>query len=100
MWEIYGVSVFGELRTRANMKKLNEFYLDILYARAKTKLWNKIERLRGVPSLSVADFGTRRRHRFLWLVYAGKAMASNLGTGFTRTSKAFLDNKHDLVAIT
>jgi nicotinate phosphoribosyltransferase len=81
------------------MKKLSEFYLDILYARAKTKLWNKIERLRGVPSLSVADFGTRRRHSFLWQEYAVKAMASNLGTGFTGTSNAFLAHKHDLEAI-
>src|SRR4030081_1757025 len=99
MWELYALSVFDELRTRANMKKLSEFYLDILYARAKTKLWNKIERLRGVPSLSVADFGTRRRHSFLWQEYAVKAMASNLGSGFTGTSNAFLAHKHDLEAI-
>jgi nicotinate phosphoribosyltransferase len=81
------------------MKKLSEFYLDILYARAKTKLWSKIERLRGVPSLSVADFGTRRRHSFLWQEYAVKAMASNLGSGFIGTSNAFLAHKHDLEAI-
>src|SRR5580693_80509 len=99
MWELYALSIFDELRTRASMKKLNEFYLDILYARAKTKLWSKIERLRGVPSLSVADFGTRRRHSFLWQEYAVKAMASNLGTGFTGTSNAFLAHKHDLEAI-
>jgi nicotinate phosphoribosyltransferase len=99
MWELYALSVLDELRTRANMKKLSEFYLDILYARAKTKLWNKIERLRGVPSLSVADFGTRRRHSFLWQEYAVKAMASNLGSGFIGTSNAFLAHKHDLEAI-
>src|SRR5438876_11223708 len=81
MWELYALSVLDELRARANMKKLNEFDLDILYARAKTKLWSKIDRLRGVPSLSVADFGTRRRHSFLWQEYAVKAMASNLGGG-------------------
>ena len=99
MWELYALSILGELRTRANMKKLSEFYLDILYAQAKTKLWNKIERLRGVPHLTVADFGTRRRHSFLWQEYAVKAMASNLGSGFTGTSNAFLAHKHDLEAI-
>jgi nicotinate phosphoribosyltransferase len=99
MWEIYALSVVDELRTRAHLKKLSEFYLDILYARAKTKLWSKIERLRGVPSLSVADFGTRRRHSFLWQEYAVKAMASNLGSGFIGTSNAFLAHKHDLEAI-
>jgi nicotinate phosphoribosyltransferase len=99
MWELYALSVLDELRTRANMKKLSEFELDILYARAKTKLWSKIERLRGVPSLSVADFGTRRRHSFLWQEYVVKAMASNLRSGFVGTSNAFLAHKHDLEAI-
>ncbi|MGB7602345.1 MAG: nicotinate phosphoribosyltransferase [Candidatus Sulfotelmatobacter sp.] len=99
MWELYALSVLDELRTRANMKKLSEFELDILYARAKTKLWSKIERLRGVPGLSVADFGTRRRHSFLWQEYVVKAMASNLRSGFVGTSNAFLAHKHDLEAI-
>ncbi len=99
MWELYALSIFNELRTRANMKRLSEFYLDILYAQAKTKLWSKIERLRGVPGLSVADFGTRRRHSFLWQEYVVKAMASNLGRGLVGTSNAFLAHKHDLEAI-
>jgi nicotinate phosphoribosyltransferase len=99
MWELYALSILDELRTRANLKKLSEFGLDILYARAKTRLWNKIERLRGVPGLSVADFGTRRRHSFLWQEYIVNAMASNLGRGFIGTSNAFLAHKHDLEAI-
>ncbi len=99
MWELYSLSIISELRTRANLKKLSEFGLDILYARAKTKLWNKIERLRGVPNLTVADFGTRRRHSFLWQEYVVEAMAANLGAGFTGTSNAFLAHKHDLEAI-
>ena len=99
MWELYALSIFDELRTRVTMMKLSEFELDILYARAKTKLWGKIERLRGVPNLSVADFGTRRRHSFLWQEYVVKAMASNLGNGFVGTSNAFLAHKHDLEAI-
>jgi nicotinate phosphoribosyltransferase len=99
MWELYSLSIISELRTRANLKKLSEFGLDILYARAKTKLWSKIERLRGVPNLSVADFGTRRRHSFLWQEYVVGAMAANLGSGFTGTSNAFLAHKHDLEAI-
>ncbi|MGB8733287.1 MAG: nicotinate phosphoribosyltransferase [Candidatus Sulfotelmatobacter sp.] len=99
MWELYALSILDELRTRQNLKRLSEFHLDILYAQAKTKLWSKIERLRGVPGLSVADFGTRRRHSFLWQEYVVKAMASNLGGGFIGTSNAFLAHKHDLEAI-
>lgn len=99
MWELYALSILDELKTRAGLKKLREFGLDILYARAKTKLWGKIERLRGVPGLAVADFGTRRRHSFLWQEYVVNAMAANLGTAFTGTSNAFLAHKHDLEAI-
>jgi nicotinate phosphoribosyltransferase len=99
MWELYALSILDELRTRANLKRLSEFRLDILYAQAKTKLWRKIERLRGVPGLKVADFGTRRRHSFLWQEYVVNAMASNLGRSFIGTSNAFLAHKHDLEAI-
>jgi nicotinate phosphoribosyltransferase len=93
MWELYALSILDELKTRAGLKKLREFGLDILYARAKTKLWGKIERL------AVADFGTRRRHSFLWQEYVVNAMAANLGSAFTGTSNAFLAHKHDLEAI-
>jgi nicotinate phosphoribosyltransferase len=99
MWELYSLAILDELKTRANLKKLTEFGLDILYARAKTKLWSKIERLRGVPGLSVSDFGTRRRHSFLWQEYVVEAMAANLGSNFIGTSNAFLAHKHDLEAI-
>jgi nicotinate phosphoribosyltransferase len=99
MWELYALAILGELKTRAQLKTLSEFGLDILYARAKTKLWSKIERLRGVPDLRVADFGTRRRHSFLWQEYVVVAMAANLGENFIGTSNAFLAHKHDLEAI-
>src|SRR5436853_4119530 len=97
--ELYALSVVNELKTRASLKKLSEFGLDILYARAKTKLWNKIEKLQNVPGLRLGDFGTRRRHSFLWQEYVVEAMADNLGGNFIGTSNAFLAHKHDLEAI-
>ena len=99
MWELYSLAILDELKTRAHLKTLSEFGLDILYARAKTKLWSKIARLRGVPDLSVGDFGTRRRHSFLWQEYVVVAMAANLGSNFVGTSNTFLAYKHDLEAI-
>jgi len=99
MWEIYALSAISELKTRASLKRLTEFELDILYARAKTKLWGKMERLRGIPGLKVSDFGTRRRHSFLWQEYVVKAMSDVLGSGFTGTSNTYLAYKHDLEAI-
>jgi nicotinate phosphoribosyltransferase len=100
MWEIYALSAVNELKTRAALKQLSEFELDILYARAKTRLWEKMERLRGVPGLRVSDFGTRRRHSFLWQEYVVKAMSDVLGgSNFTGTSNTYLAYKHDLEAI-
>jgi nicotinate phosphoribosyltransferase len=99
MWEIHALSIVSELRTRAALKLLSEFELDILYARAKTRLWEKMERLRGIPKLRVTDFGTRRRHSFLWQEYVVKAMSDVLGSGFTGTSNTYLAYKHDLEAI-
>ena len=99
LWEIYALSIIDELKTRAALKKLSEFELDILYARAKTRLWEKMERLRGVPGLSLSDFGTRRRHSFLWHEYVVKAMSDVLGASFTGSSNTYLAYKHDLEAI-
>jgi nicotinate phosphoribosyltransferase len=99
LWEIYALSAIDELKTRASLKQLSEFELDILYARAKTRLWEKMERLRGVPKLSVSDFGTRRRHSFLWQEYVVKAMSDVLGANFAGSSNTYLAYKHDLEAI-
>jgi nicotinate phosphoribosyltransferase len=99
MWEIYALSTIAELKTRASLKRLGELELDLLYARAKTRLWEKIDRLRGVPDLSVSDFGTRRRHSFLWHEYVINAMRDVLGEGFSGTSNGYLAYKHDLEAI-
>ena len=99
MWELYGLSIVSELRTRAAFRAMSKFELDILYARAKAKLWGKIERLRNVPGLRVADFGTRRRHSFLWQEYVVSAIRTTLGENFSGTSNTFLAYKHDMEAI-
>jgi nicotinate phosphoribosyltransferase len=99
MWEIYALSAIDELKTRARLKSLSELELDILYARAKTRLWEKMERLRDVPCLNISDFGTRRRHSFLWQEYVVTAMADVLGRNFAGSSNTYLAYKHDLEAI-
>jgi nicotinate phosphoribosyltransferase len=58
-----------------------------------------MERLRGVPRLNVSDFGTRRRHSFLWQEYVVKAMSDVLGASFAGSSNTYLAYKHDLEAI-
>jgi nicotinate phosphoribosyltransferase len=99
MWEIYGLALVSELRTRAALSTLNELELDVLYARAKTRLWEKIELLRKVPELRISEFGTRRRHSFLWQEYAVQVMRVALGESLSGTSNTFLAYKHDLEAM-
>ncbi len=121
MWEIYALAIVSELKTRSALAELSELELDVLYARAKTRLWDKIELLRAVPGLRVSDFGTRRRHSFLWQEYCVQAMRTALnGNGhppgatttrhraaegkrndqrFSGTSNVALAYKHDLEAM-
>ena len=99
MWEIYGLALMSELKTRAALSTMNELELDVLYARAKTKLWEKIERLRAVPEVRISEFGTRRRHSFLWQEYVIQAMRAALGASLSGTSNTFLAYKHDLEAM-
>src|SRR3712207_7583900 len=44
MWEIPALAIVNELRVRAAMRGKGRFALDVLYARAKAKLWDKLER--------------------------------------------------------
>ena len=99
MWEVYALAIVSELKTRAALAELSELELDVLYARAKTRLWDKIELLRQVEGLRLSDFGTRRRHSFLWQEYAVQALAATLGDRLTGTSNTALAYKHNLEAI-
>src|SRR3546814_18929915 len=65
LWEIYALAIISEMRSRASQRAMSRSQLDILYARAKVKLYAKLEKLRELPELNVSDFGTRRPHSFL-----------------------------------
>ena len=103
LWEVYSLAIVSEMKTRAALSTLNELELDVLYARAKTRLWDKIEQLRQVDGLHLSDFGTRRRHSFLWQEYCVQALSTALNTNhterFSGTSNTALAYKHDLEAI-
>ena len=99
LWEIPALAVLMELRSRAVTAKQGKFELEVLYARGMTRLWEKIERLRGLEGLRVADFGTRRRHSFLWQDWCVQAMQEGLGAKFTGTSNCRIAMKRDIEAI-
>jgi nicotinate phosphoribosyltransferase len=90
MWEIPALAIVNELRSRAALKGKGRFELDVLYARAKAKLWEKVERLRQLPDLVLSDFGTRRRHSFLWQRWCVEALKEGLGTRFIGSSCALV----------
>jgi nicotinate phosphoribosyltransferase len=99
MWEVYALALVSEMRTRNSLARLNEMELDVLYARAKTRLWDKIERLRAFPEIRISEFGTRRRHSFLWQEYVVLAMRSRLGESLSGSSNTYLAYKHDMEAM-
>lgn len=99
MWEIPALAVLMELRSRAVLRDMGRFELQVLYARGMTKLWEKIERLRNVDGLRIADFGTRRRHSFLWQDWCVQAMTEGLGEKFVGTSNCLIAKNRDLEAI-
>ena len=99
LWEIPALAVLMELRSRAVLHDMGRFELQVLYARGMTRLWEKIERLRGIEGLKIADFGTRRRHGFLWQDWCVQAMQEGLGSKFIGTSNCLIAKSRDVEAI-
>ncbi len=99
LWEIPALAILMELRARAVLKDLGRFELQVLYARAMTRTWEKVEALRGISDLTLADFGTRRRHGFLWQDWCVQAMTEGLGKSFVGTSNCLIAKNRDLEAI-
>jgi nicotinate phosphoribosyltransferase len=99
LWEIPALAVLMELRGRAVLKDMGKFELQVLYARAMTKLWEKIEKMRAIEGLRIADFGTRRRHSYLWQDWCVQAMIEGLGGKFAGTSNCHIAMKRDIEAI-
>jgi nicotinate phosphoribosyltransferase len=99
MWEIPGLAIINELRSRAAMRAFGPFALDVLYARAKAKMWAKTERLKALPDIRISDFGTRRRHSFLWQRWCVEALKEGIGEAFTGTSNVLLAMDNDLEAL-
>lgn len=99
MWEIPALAILTELRSRAVLQKMGKLDLQIVYARAMTRIWEKIERLKKVDGLSIADFGTRRRHSYLWQDWCNQAMIEGLGEKFLGCSNCLIALRREVEAI-
>ncbi len=99
MWEVPALAVVMEMRSRAVLRGMGKLALQVLYARAMTKVWEKIEALRQLPGLRISDFGTRRRHSFLWQDWCVQAMIEGLGARFLGTSNCLVAMRREVEAI-
>ncbi len=99
MWEIPALAVIMELHSRAVTKDISKFELQVLYARAMTRVWEKIQGLKALDGLRIADFGTRRRHGFLWQDWCVQAMIAGLGSSFLGTSNCLIAMRREVEAI-
>jgi nicotinate phosphoribosyltransferase len=99
MWEIPALAIINELRSRSALRAMGPFALDVTYARAKAKVWEKVERLRKIPDILISDFGTRRRHSHLWQRWCVEALKEGIGGSFTGTSNVLLAMDTDLEAL-
>ncbi|HXK38177.1 MAG TPA: nicotinate phosphoribosyltransferase [Candidatus Paceibacterota bacterium] len=91
LWEIYAIVIVNTLRNRAGLAMMNKSELDIFYALGKARAWEKVKIFREFENLNLTDFGTRRRHEFLWQKWVVELFAEMLGPkNFSGTSNALL----------
>lgn len=98
-WEIIVLAITNEARSRAAMAGMSRYQLRVLYANATAKLVGKLKTLKSAGVTGIAEFGTRRRHGFLWQDFAIEAMQEELGANFLGTSNALHAMRRGIEAI-
>lgn len=96
VWETIALAIVSELYYRALMRKIPTHELEIVYARAMSRLYTKLENLRERPRIHFTDFGQRRRHSFLWQEWVIGLCKAMMGGQFTGTSNTLMAFRHNL----
>ncbi len=96
-WETVALAIVNELYYRSLMKPLSRFEKDLVFARGKMRLAEKIRVLRGHPEISFVDFGTRRRFSRDWQHYVDRTLAEEMPQQFLGTSSTESAMLHGLV---
>src|SRR3954447_13553756 len=99
MWEIPALAILNELRSRRVLRDMAKFELQVLYARAMTRVWQKIQALKALPGVAIADCAPRRRHGFLWQDWCVQAMIEGLGSSFLGTSNCLIAMRREVEAV-
>ena len=96
-WETIALALLNELYNRSLLRKLSAFEQDLVYARGKVRLAEKIRTLREHPEIEFVDFGTRRRFSREWQHYVDRVLAVELPGQFAGTSATESAMLHGLV---
>lgn len=99
LWETIALAIISELYYRALMRKVSERTLEVLYARAKSRLYEKLEVLAKYPGIRFADFGQRRRHSFLWQKWVLGLCKEAVPRQLVGTSNTWMAFHYDFVPI-
>src|SRR3989344_3952353 len=99
MWETIALAIISELYYRSVLAKIPKHELELVYVRAKDRIYTKLETLRRHPHIRFADFGQRRRHSFLWQEWVIGLCRDVMEEQFTGTSNAWMAFHHDLSPI-
>lgn len=96
IWETICLSIVKELHTRALLRKMTRYEREMELAGAMHLLNEKVVALREVLTLSVTEFGTRRRASRAWHDYMLGLLAES-GITLQGTSNTMLAAKYGLV---
>ena len=89
LWEIPALAILSELFARAAVNGLSHLQVETLYNGANAKLWDKVKRLQALAQegpLAISDFGTRRRHGYLWQRWCIECLREGLQQSFIGSS--------------
>ena len=100
MWEIPSLAIISELRSRGGTEILRPLRpRRALCPRQGQDVGEGRAAASGCRDLRISDFGTRRRHSFLWHRWCVEALKEGIGDAFTGTSNVLLAMDTDLEAV-
>jgi nicotinate phosphoribosyltransferase len=97
LWETIGLSILTELYAQSLLARMSKTELTVLYARATERLWSKLTALKTRPDLTFSDFGSRRRHSFLWQDFAVGMASEMMGAQFRGTSETLIAMRRNVM---
>lgn len=99
LWETIALAVIFQLYSSALMSRMTRSELEVFYAQATVKHFNNLARLREYPGIVFSDFGTRRRHNYLWQESRLGHCSEDMGAQFMGISNTYLAFKHNKMPV-